>query len=354
MVDAMYAYANARVKAMQSDLFSQSKFESLISTKDLGELTHELNLTVYKDDLATLSVRYSGADLLEAAVHRHLVRVSKTILLLTPDDSKDVVSLILGRWDIRNLSLIITSKALGHPLGQMTDVFLVSSSDFPLGPMAGVLSFFELKELADMKDVSSVVAWASKRYGGDFEVYLEKYRSDGDIGPLLLQLELTYLRRLILSVRGRSGSDARVAVALKSLIDEKNLIALMKGKQRGIGAQDMTRVLVEGGNYTIQFLTDLYRAANVEELVDGVKQQYDLAEALPAYRETGLVALENLLTRKVAQKSIASLRVAPPSLSSIVAYMMLKDLEIDNLVKVIRGKAGGVPDKEIRSSLVYA
>ena len=354
MVDAMYAYANARVKAMQSDLFSQSKFESLVSAKDFGELTHELNLTVYKDDLATLSVKYSGADLLEAAVHRHLVRVSKTILLLTPDDSKDVVSLILGRWDVRNVSLIITSKALGYPLGQMTDVFLVSSSDFPLGPMAGVLSFYELKELVDMKDVASVVTWASKRYGGDFEVYLEKYRTDGDIGPLLLQLELTYLRRLILSVRGRSGADARVAVALKSLIDEKNLIALMKGKQRGIGAQDMVRYLVEGGNYTVQFLTDLYRAANVEELVEGIKQRYDLTEALPAYRETGLVALENLLNRKVAQKSIASLKVAPPSLSSIVAYMMLKDLEIDNLVKIIRGKEYGVPDKEIRSSLVYA
>ncbi|MDG7020205.1 MAG: V-type ATPase subunit [Nitrososphaerota archaeon] len=51
---------------------------------------------------------------------------------------------------------------------------------------------------------------------------------------------------------------------------------------------------------------------------------------------------------------MASLRVAPPSLSSIVAYIMLKDLEIDNLVKVIRGKEYKVPDKEIRSSLVYA
>ncbi|MDG7009838.1 MAG: V-type ATPase subunit [Nitrososphaerota archaeon] len=354
MVDAMYAYANARVKAMQSDLFSQQKFESLVSTKDFGELTHELNLTVYKDDLATLAVKYSGADLLEAAVHRHLVRISKSVLLLTPDDSKDVVSLILGRWDIRNVSLIITSKAMGYPLGQMTDVFLVSSTDFPLGPMAGVLSYYELKELAEMKDVAGVVTWASKRYGGDFEVYLEKYRTDGDIGPLLLQLELTYLRRLILSVQGRSGADARVAVALKSSIDERNIIAVLKGKARGVGAQDIVRYLVEGGNLSVASLADLYRGANVEELVEGLRQQYDLSEALPAYRESGLVALENLLSRRIAQKSIASLRVAPPSLSSIVAYIMLKDLEIDNLVKVIRGKEYKVPDKEIRSSLVYA
>ncbi|HKT21433.1 MAG TPA: V-type ATPase subunit [Nitrososphaerales archaeon] len=354
MVDAMYAYANARVKAMQSDLFSQAKFESLVSTKDFGELTHELNLTVYKDDLATLAVKYSGADLLEAAIHRHLVRISKSILLLTPDDAKDVVSLILGRWDIRNITLIITSKALGYPLGQMTDVFLVSSTDYPLGPMAGVLSLYELKELADMKDVAGVVTWASKRYGGDFEVYLEKYRTDGDIGPLLLQLELTYLRKLILSVQGRSGADARVAAALKSYIDEKNIIALMKGKQRGVVAQDMQKYMVEGGNLSSSFLAEVYRGTNVEEIVDGIKQQYDLTEALPAYRQEGLVALENMLSRKIAQKSIASLRVAPPSLSSIVAYMMLKDLEIDNLVKIIRGKEYGVQDKEIRSSLVYA
>ncbi len=354
MVDAMYAYANARVKAMQSDLFSQAKFESLISTKDFGELAHELNVTVYKEDLATLAVKYSGADLLEAAIHRHLVRVSKTILFLTPDDSKGVVSLILGRWDIRNLGLIITSKAMGYPLGQMTDVFLVSSTDFPLGLMAGVLSYLDLKELSEMKDVANVVTWASKRYGGDFEAYLEKYRTDGDIGPLLLQLELTYLRKLVLSVQGRSGADARVASALKATIDEKNIVALMKGKQRGTGAQDMSRYLVEGGNLSVSTLNDLYRAANVEELVDGIKHLYDLSEALPSYREEGLAALENLLSRRVAQKSIASLKVAPPSLSSIVAYMMLKDLEVDNLVKIIRGKEYGVPENEIRGSLVYA
>lgn len=354
MVNAMYAYANARVKAMQADLFSPAKFESLVATKDFGELTHELNLTVYKDDLATLAVKYSGADLLEAAVHRHLVRVSKSILLLTPDDAKDIVSLILGRWDIRNISLIITSKALGYPLGQTTDVFLVSSADYPLGPMAGVLSLYELKELADMKDVAGVVTWVSKRYGGDFEVYLEKYRTDGDIGPLLLQLELTYLRRLILSVQGRPGSDSRVAGALKSRIDEKNIIALLKGKQKGVAPADMSKYLVEGGNLSLPFLAEAYRGANVEEIVEAIKHQYDLTEALPAYREEGLVALENVLGKRVAQKSIASLRVAPPSLSSIVAYMLLKDLEIENLVKVIRGKEYGVQDKEIKGSLIYA
>jgi V/A-type H+-transporting ATPase subunit C len=239
-------------------------------------------------------------------------------------------------------------------LGQLTEVFLTSSSDFPLGPIVGGISYYDLKALIEMKDIGSIVAWASKRYKGDFEVYLEKFRADGDIGPLLLQLELSYLRRLIASVQGRRGSDMRVVAVLKAMIDKKNIVALLKGKARGVNAQDMPRYLVDGGTISKNTLAEIYRAANVEELVESLKPYFDLTAGLPAYRVDGLVALENLLEKKISQKSISSLRVAPPSLASIVAYILLKENEIENLTKIIRWKQYGVSEKEIKDSLVYA
>lgn len=353
MVRPMYAYANARAKALQSDLLSPSKIESLASIKEFDEIAHELSLTIYKDDLTALSVKYSGADLLEAAINRHLVRALRAVFFFTPDDSKDVMSLILGRWDIRNINLILTSKALGHSFGSQSDVFLVSSHDYPLGPIAGSLTYYDLKNLIDMKDIANVVEWVERKYGGDLDPYLEKYRSEGDIGALLLQIELAYLRKLITSLQSRAGSDSRVLAALKGRIDEKNIIALLKAKQSNLNPQDVTKFIVEGGNLSKQFLTDAFRAANVEEVVESIKPYYDLTEALPDYRNIGLVSLENLLARKIVSKSINSLRVAPPSLASIVAYVMLKELEIENLTKIIRGKENGVSDAEIKASLVF-
>ena len=126
MVSPLYAYANARAKALQADLLTQAKLESFVAVKDFEEFAHELNLTIYKDDVANLAVKYSGADLVEAAVNRHLVRVFRTVIFFTPDDSKDVISLILGNWDIRNINLILASKALGYSFGPQSDVFLVS------------------------------------------------------------------------------------------------------------------------------------------------------------------------------------------------------------------------------------
>ncbi len=354
MVNPVYAYANARAKALQADLIPHAKLESLVALKDFDEIAHELNLTIYKDDLANLSVKFSGADLLEAAINRHLVRAFRTVIFFTPDDSKEIISLILGRWDIRNINLIIASKALGHSFGSQSDVFLISSHDYPLGPIAGSLTYYDLKNLIDMKDIALVVEWASRRYGGDFEPYLEKYRTEGDIGPLLLQLELAYLRKLIGSMQGRAGSDMRVLSALKSRIDEKNIIALLKAKQRNVIAQDVAKFAVDGGNITKQALSDLYHATNVEELADGLKPYYDLSEALSDFRSRGLIVLENLLSKKIVQKTITSLKVAPPSLASIVAYVMLKELEVENLTKIIRGKENDVPEAEIKASLVYA
>jgi V/A-type H+-transporting ATPase subunit C len=292
--------------------------------------------------------------LIEAAIHRNLVRALKTVISLTPDDSKDVITLILGRWDIRNINLIIASKALGYSFGSQSDVFLYSSFDYPLGPIAGALSYYDLKNLIDMKDLSDVVEWVGSRFGADFEAYLEKYRTEGDFGSLLLQIELTYLRRLVTSMSGRSGSDMRVLAALRAQIDEKNIIALLKAKQQNLNVQDVPKFTVEGGNIGKQSLSDLFRANNVEELVENLKPFYDLTEALPDFRKSGLVALENLLAKKITQKTIGSLRVAPPSLSSIVAFVMLKELEVENLTKIVRGKENGVTDSDIKASLIFA
>ena len=354
MVQAVYAYANARAKALQSDLLSQAKLESLASLKDFDEISHELNLTSYKDDLAALSVKYSGADLLEAAINRNLVRALKTVISLTPRDAKDVIALVLGRWDIRNINLVITSKALGYSFGSQSEVFLVSSHDFPLGPIAGSLTYYDLKNLIDMKDIASVVEWVGIRYGADLEPFLEKYRTDEDIGPLLLQIELTYLRRLVTAMSGRSGTDTRVLGAIKGRIDQKNLVALLKAKQRNLNVADISKFAVDGGNISKQALSDLFRAGGVEELVESLKPYYDLTEGLNEYRSRGLVVLENLLTKRISQKTITSLRVAPPSISSIVAYISLKELEVENLTKIIRGKETGVPEAEIKASLVFA
>jgi|GEM_PF-2021551 V/A-type H+-transporting ATPase subunit C len=354
MVKAVFAYANARVKTMQSDLLSQSEIESLASMKDLGEIIHELNQTVYKDDLTSLSVKYSGADLLEAAINRHLVRVFKTVLSLTPDKARGVMALILGEWDIRNIALIISSKALGYSFGPQSDVFLVSSHDYPLGPIAGALSYYDLKNLIDMKDIAGVVEWVARRYGGDYEPYLEKYRTEGDVGPLLLEIELVYLRRLIESVQKMAGSDMRLLSVMKAKIDEKNIVALLKSKARGLNPQDISKFIIDGGNLGRGALNDIYRASGVEELIEGLKPYYDLSDSLPAYRERGLIGIENALNKKIIQRSIGSLRVAPPSLSSIVGYVMLKDLEVGNLTKIVRGKENQVPESEIKESLVFA
>lgn len=354
MVQPVYAYANARSKALQSDLLHPAKLESLTGLKDFDEIIHEMNLTSYKEDLANLAVKYSGADLLEAAINRNLVRSLKTVISLTPRDAKDVISLVLGRWDIRNINLIIASKALGYSFGSQSDIFLVSSHDYPLGPIAGSLTYYDLKNLMDMKDVPTVVEWVGRRFGADFETFVEKYRTEGDIGPLLLQIELVYLRKLVTAMSGRSGSDMRVVSALKSRIDEKNLIAVLKAKQRNVSAVDLPKFTVEGGNLSKQVLTDLFRAGGIEELVENLKPYYDLTDGLAEYRTKGLVALENLLTRKVTQKTITSLRVAPPSISSIVAYILLKELEVENLTKIIRGKENDVPESEIKASLVFA
>ena len=49
-----------------------------------------------------------------------------------------------------------------------------------------------------------------------------------------------------------------------------------------------------------------------------------------------------------------SLRTSVLSLGALIALLMLKEVEVKNVRKIVRGKEFGVPIEEIRESLIVA
>ena len=72
------------------------------------------------------------------------------------------------------------------------------------------------------------------------------------------------------------------------MIDEKNLIAVLKAKQRNLNAMDVPKFTVEGGNLSSRCFRGIFSGAGgVEEMVENLKPFYDLTEGMNEYRTRG-------------------------------------------------------------------
>jgi len=79
-VDEHMAYVVARVRGMKSRLLSPDDLEDLLDQKDVEAVIEVLLTSDYKEEMARALAMYSGANAIEEAVSRHVLRNSRTPL----------------------------------------------------------------------------------------------------------------------------------------------------------------------------------------------------------------------------------------------------------------------------------
>ncbi|HEU13093.1 MAG: V-type ATPase subunit [Thermoplasmata archaeon] len=348
-----YAYAYARSKAIESNLLDMNKYENLIAAQDIQQIINSLLETGYRDFISFFSTRYSGTDLIEVSVNSALVRVSRIALSTTPRIGLDALRAYISKWDINNIKTIISSKALGRPVRE-TETFLISERDLPAGLFAGMISPEDYRLMVEENDVESIVKYLLKfPYGKVLMEGLEYYRKTGDTGEMLIQLDLFYFKNLREKVRIYLGNELPVLHLIASQIDSKNIMTIIRGMELGISGMDLKNYMIDGGYITKSRLDDLLQSSSVDEVVEKIKDFYDLTGALEKFHSNhDLKDFEIMLEKYIVEKNITSFRLASPGLASVVGLILMYETERENIRKISYGKYYGLSQDTIRSMLI--
>jgi V/A-type H+/Na+-transporting ATPase subunit C len=355
MSSSPYASPLGRIKAQLPSFLPKEMYATLANAPDVGEISKLLEPTPYGPYLGQAAATYRGADLVAVAVNRYFVQRNRMALEVAPFAGRPVVQAYLRRWDIQNVGAILAAKAQGRVLGE-EETFLVSPRELPAGLLAGPMVLDDFRLLMQAPSVEAMVQGLVKfGYGAVLLPLVENFQRTKDVFPLLSALDRYYYAQLLEATRFFQGDEWTVLRFIQSEIDVRNMLLLLKGRDAGFAPEIVFPRFIEGGEWAKAAAQDVYATArDVPALVQALEPRAPrLSDGLERYRtDRSLVGFEAALTRARAIEQLKQLRTYPLSLSVIFAFLLLSELERNDLQRIDYAKAYGVARDEFEPLLI--
>jgi ATP synthase A1 C subunit len=348
--DPVMVYYNTRVRAMKSALFTREQLEELLNQSDVGAIIEYLLNSPYEADLAESLTRYEGADAVEDAVSRNLVRVFNKLLGFAQGDFKALAALFLERWDLVAVKSLLRTKH--HNLSPQQAI-----EDIPPGPTLTVPLIRDLVERDSMEAVvAGLVAW-NRELGQPLAQNLGEYLETKDLNVLEDALDRRYFAENARKLSGRGEEDAKfLSRFLQMEIDRINLRVLFQSRRDPDAPRTLERLL-PNGSLSRDVLERMAQSETPEQAAEVLAPTAyrDLSEQLYRFMQAGQFSgLERLFEGRLIGEVRSMARTNIFSIAVLMLYAWLKYNEVLNLRLIARAVARHLPQARVREELIYA
>ncbi len=335
------------------NFLSSDFLNNLLKSEDLNAMIRKLESTWYGPEIEKAASMYSGPELLEVALNRHIVETNRIALQVTPFSRKSAIQAYLSKWDIYNIELILSSKAIGRTITE-TEPFLVSSRNFPAGITAGNISHDEMKIILAQPTFEGVVNQLVKyRYGVILIQHLDTYQKTGNLSPMIADLMEFYYTNLLDMLKFYQGDEGSIRDLIRMQMDKKNILTFVKAKESKLDEEIVKKHLIPGGNISIDELLDIYGTNSTTELSTRIDEILNLGNLLDYYKKSNnLIDFEVALDKFINLKFISKLKNIALSIGSIFYFILKAETEWDNVKRIAYGKRYGFSEERINSMLI--
>ena len=341
-----YAYASARVKTRKSFLYKKDTYLKLLQM-DLPEISRFIEESRYKKEIDELATKYSGIDLLEYALNLNMAREMTEVLGFCQGDMKELIGAYLRRWDVWNIKSILRGKNYGASEEEIKET-LVPAGELPMTTLTDLI---HKTSVPDVIEGLNGTKFYKPLYG-----LLDDYNKTQTLSKLENSLDKAYYANL-LSINTGSNADKLFMNFVKREIDITNLRTLLRLKRQGLEHEKILDFLVPGGsNLKTEDLRKFAQAPGFEDFLNMLKDTpywADISEAVEKYRESkSLNTIEVSLSKSLIGYAEKISHAYPLSICPILGYTVRKNVEVNNLRTIARGKEIHLSDDEIRSQMV--
>lgn len=334
-MDLSYAYANARIKGMKSNLLDDNVMRELLQVKTLDEITALLEQTAYRQDLVEASKEYEGVQRIDVAVHNNLARTISKVSKILPHKSAKLFESLNAEWDAESFKRILSKKALGLEVSE-EDYFSPSKNK-------GNKSFHEMLAAAKtLGEAMEVIAskWGSARFRNNVRLIAAQTQ---DLRSAIREIELERARQL--AVLAKSADPLTRKIVHLRLAVETAMVILRLKKE---GVKKPAEFVV----YRNALSTQLLDTEDFDECVKITASAFGLSPETAAKGKTSLSAFEIALEKKTVEKVLSWTRMGVLDFSTAVGFVYLKSVEVSNLRKIAFANAYGL--KQELGEFVFA
>ena len=353
MGSSQYASSFGRLQSIAINFLSEDFLQNMLKANNVTEMVKQLESTWYGEEIKKAASVYKDAALLEVALNRHIVETNRIISEATPFAGKNAVRTYLSKWDLYNIELILSSKAMGREISQ-TESLLVSSRNVPAGIAAGNISHDEIKIILAETTVDGVVNKLTKYdYGVILMKHLDDFQKTGDLGPMMSALHESYFQKLLESLKFFQGDEGAIRDLVRAEIDKKNLLNLLKAKESNLEKDIVSKHLIEGGRISTKELLDSYEVKDVVEMVGRFDSYFKLTDSIEQYKTSkSLIDFEVGITKNIFENNVKKLRNIALSIGNIFYFIFRAEIEHENLKRITYGKRYEISNDKIKEMLL--
>jgi len=353
MGSSQYASSFGRLQSIAINFLPEDFLQNMLKANNVTEMVKQLESTWYGEEIKKAASVYKDAALLEVALNRHIVETNRIISEATPFAGKNAVRTYLSKWDLYNIELILSSKAMGREISQ-TESLLVSSRNVPAGIAAGNISHDEIKIILAETTVDGVVNKLTKYdYGVVLMKHLDEFQKTGDLGPMMSALHESYFQKLLESLKFFQGDEGAIRDLVRAEIDKKNLLNLLKAKESNLEKDIVSKHLIEGGRISTKELLDSYDVKDVIEMAGRFDSYFKLSDAIEQYKTSkSLIDFEVGITKNIFENNVKKLRNIALSIGNIFYFIFRAEIEHENLKRITYGKRYEISNDKIKEMLL--
>jgi V/A-type H+-transporting ATPase subunit C len=342
---ANYEYVTARVRSRRASLFDADDYRKLVRMGP-GEIARFMEETEYETEMNALGSRFSGVDLVEYALNRNLAKHFEDLLDWADGKLYDYVARYLRKFDAWNVKTVFRGLYSDASASEVEDDLI----------RAGEFSDEFLSRLVDASSIEEAVELLDgTMFGKSLAEAYEVYEEEGVLVPLENAVDREFYAHLLDDLPSEPNRAEELYVQfLRAEIDFRNLRNALRLARSGADIEP-SEYFIEGGRlFSESEVRQL--ASNPDELVARVRESPyggDLDRALDELDDAqGLIGFEHALDAALLEYSDKLSNRYPLSVCPVLAYVLAKEREVENIRAIARGREAGLSTEEIEEELV--
>lgn len=348
-----YAAISARVRAMYAKLLSPQDMVRLSEAPDFPSLFNALKSTSYGPYLEGLKDKDINPKRVITHIKRKLAEAFYSVIQMSPVQTRPLVKQLYRYYEIGNLKAVLRGIVTVSAWGAETTLWdRVRDVLFPLGS-ASVLPAQAMIESGSV--ATAVDLLQGTPYEEALSFAMKRYSAEQNLFPIEVALDLAYWRRLWAEAKKLTGPDREHGVKIiGSLLDMNNLMWAIRYKvYHKLSEEEIV-------NYTLPFgyrvqdsdIRAIAAGADIASVVTRIFPGLTDVSTLLENPQEGLPKLEIMLKRQVMKQCLAAFVGSPFHIGIPLAFLVIDDLEVQDLIVLIEAKSSNLSEDEYRPFLL--
>jgi V/A-type H+-transporting ATPase subunit C len=332
-----WAYVVSRVRVMSRKLIPADEYNKLLNM-ELDEVIRYLEESEYKKEIDELGFKYSGLTLIDYALSLNLSRTYNKLIRISKGVPRDLISAYLKRYDIWNILNIIRGKMYNFPQEEIEGTLIY----------AGEYDEEFFKTLL-IKETIEEIAKAFE--GTPFYPALEKIVRVCPMSEFEDDLYKIYYNSLA-GIKADTLDMKYFIDFIKMEVDIKNIKSILRLKSEGASVDEIMPKIIPRGLQINEDEARKLSALEWDELLKSLEGYWFWEEIKDSVDGAELSKIEAMLDKLWAKKVLSKSHSFPLSVLPVMAFILLKKIEVDNLRIIARGKSAGMDTENIKEQLV--